>query len=276
MTFAAFAASHGLLIRDLIADGRIHAVPTEDKPHRRNGRYRWDGAWGWLQNWRVHTEPVFYRDERATAVDWAALRRRQEQEERERAERAAAAARQAAEALKTAVPGPHPYLAAKGLPKASALVLPDGALFVPMRDVRDNALLGAQVIRLVDNEWEKKMAWGMRAKGAVLKLGRGPRTILCEGYATGLSVRAAVELLRLPVAVLVCFSAGNMVHVASQIGGPRYVAADNDASGTGERCARETGLPWCMPDVIGEDWNDAHQRAGLMAVADAMRRLLGS
>ena len=51
---------------------------------------------------------------------------------------------------------------------------------------------GAQLIRWLSEErkWEKKMLPGMRAKGAVLRLGSAAPwlTILCEGYATGLSI----------------------------------------------------------------------------------------
>jgi len=64
----------------------------------------------------------------------------------------------------------------------------------------------------------------------------------------------------------VCFSDSNMVHVAEQIKGPAFVVADNDKSLAGERAAVKTGLPWRMSDVLGEDANDLHHRAGLAAL----------
>ena len=97
------------------------------------------------------------------------------------------------------------------------------------------------------------------------------RTWLVEGYATGLSLHAALTLLRLPDAVLVCFSAGNLKYVAGVTQGQRLVFADNDASGTGERVARETGLPYCMAPVVGWDANDMHVKQGVFALADLVR-----
>jgi len=58
----------------------------------------------------------------------------------------------------------------------------------------------------------------------------------------------------------------NMVSVADQIGGRRFVFADNDESGTGAKSAESTGLPWTMADEVGQDANDLHQKAGLFAV----------
>ncbi|WP_420867745.1 toprim domain-containing protein [Achromobacter piechaudii] len=109
----------------------------------------------------------------------------------------------------------------------------------------------------------------MRATGAVLRIGsdRALETVLCEGYATGLSIDAAIKQLRLNAAVLVCFSDSNMRYAAGQVPGKKYAFADNDKSGAGERAAKEAGLAYCMSDVIGEDANDLHMRAGVLAVA---------
>ncbi|NZA01200.1 hypothetical protein H0I39_04415 [Ottowia beijingensis] len=117
------------------------------------------------------------------------------------------------------------------------------------------------------------MLRGMRAKGSVFRIGspKARRTWLVEGYATGLSLHAALTLLRLPDAVLVCFSASNLKYVASVVHGVRLVFADNDASGTGERVARETGLPYCMAPVVGWDANDMHIKQGVFALADLVR-----
>ena len=108
---------------------------------------------------------------------------------------------------------------------------------------------------------------------SVFRIGnpKARRTWLVEGYATGLSLHAALTLLRLPDAVLVCFSAGNLKYVAGVTQGQRLVFADNDASGTGERVARETGLPYCMAPVVGWDANDMHVKQGVFALADLVR-----
>jgi putative DNA primase/helicase len=163
----------------------------------------------------------------------------------------------------------HYYLNSKGLPDVVALVN-DSTLIVPMRNLETNQLQGMQSIDWIPAErrWEKKMAFGMRAKGSVLRLGnqRAKEAFLCEGYATGLSIELALRRLRLDASVLVCFSAFNIAHVAMLVTGPAFVIADNDASLAGEKSAMKSGLPWCMSDVGGEDANDLHQRAGLMAL----------
>jgi putative DNA primase/helicase len=179
----------------------------------------------------------------------------------------------AATLIKACGIGTHPYLAEKGFPEARALVMEEGSLVVPMRDCVSDSLVGAQVVRLVDNKWEKKMLPGMRAKGAALRIGnhRASETWLVEGYATGLSVDAALKLLRLSASVLVCFSAHNLVHVSGLIPGRRFVFADNDVSRAGETAAIATGLPYAMaPRPAGQktmDANDCHQSEGVIAVA---------
>ena len=52
----------------------------------------------------------------------------------------------------------------EGTPAARVLVTEDGTLIVPMRDCATGAILGMQKIALIDNEWHKKMAFGMRGQ----------------------------------------------------------------------------------------------------------------
>ena len=67
---------------------------------------------------------------------------------------------------------------------------------------------------------------------------------------------------------------GMQASVAGQITkGRRYLFADNDKSGAGERAAQATGLPYCMSPVLGEDANDMHVRAGLLAVCGLLMRV---
>jgi putative DNA primase/helicase len=173
----------------------------------------------------------------------------------------------------------HYYLNSKGLPDVVALVS-DQTLIVPMRNLETNQVQGMQTIDWLPGErrWEKKMAFGMRAKGAVLRLGnqRAKETFLVEGYATGLSIELALRRLRLNASVLVSFSASNLAYVATMIKGQAFVFADNDVSLAGETAAKKTSLPFCMSDVVGEDANDLHQRAGMVAlckmIIDVRRR----
>jgi len=65
----------------------------------------------------------------------------------------------------------------------------------------------------------------------------------------------------------VCFSDSNLRYAAGHVAGKKYAFADNDKSGAGERAAKDAGLSYCMSDVIGEDANDLHMRAGVLPVA---------
>ena len=93
---------------------------------------------------------------------------------------------------------------------------------------------------------------------------------LCEGYATGLSIQAALKSLYRDAAVMVCFSAGNMVEVGRRLKS-KFVVADHDA--TGQRVAEELSCRWGMSEREGEDANDLHQRGGLAAVRALLLRV---
>ncbi len=277
MQFDAFCRAHGLIVDGMhtVQTGRWVRVATEDHPRTRNGAYKFLGDVGWVQNHAVQMDVSTWRPDAGAPeldmtrinADAAAFDLRM----REGWKRSAARAEQM---LSSTTLAEHNYLHIKGLPDARGLVLADGALMVPMRHWRTNALVGAQLIRWLPEQmaYEKKMMPGMRAKGAVLRLGSAaaPRTWLVEGIATGLSVEAAVRLLRLRDAVLVCFSAGNLIHVAKQLDARCVVFADNDESGAGQRAAVTTGLPYCMSPWQGEDANDMHQRAGVFKLANLM------
>jgi len=273
MSFIAFARAHGVEIGDLIASDRIRRCATTDKPRSKNGAYFWDGARGWVFNWSGKARTQWYEDPNAKPWTdeekraWAMKRQTMAADIERKNENASVFASML---LRSAVPGVHDYLSRKGLGNVQGLVLPDGALMVPMRNLATNALQGAQVIRWLPDEmrWEKKMVPGMKAKGAVLRLGKSTHeTFFCEGYATGLSIELAARSVGLSASVLVCFSDSNMAYVAPMVKGRGFVFADNDKSGAGERAAQATGLPYCMSAVVGEDANDIHVRAGLMAVA---------
>jgi putative DNA primase/helicase len=74
--------------------------------------------------------------------------------------------------------------------------------------------------------------------------------------------------------VVVCFSASNLVQVADQLPGKRFVFADNDESKTGQTSAEATGLPWTMSDTVGYDANDLHMKDGLFAVVSKIMGVL--
>ena len=270
--FISFARTHGVEISSLQQGDRIYRCPTVAHPNSTNGAYFYNGQRGWVQSWESGEPVQWWNSDKVTA--WAdqekrewANRQRVAQESKEKTH--ADAVKRASAMMALAERCEHQYLKEKGFEEVFGLVLPEGELLVPMRDLLSNELRGIQVITLVDNKWQKKMIYGMKAKGAVLRIGpsRSTEIFLVEGYATALSVDAALRLLHLNASVLACFSAQNMVHLAQNTTGRRYVFADNDASGAGEKAAQQAGLPYCMADEVGMDANDLHQRSGAMAVA---------
>ena len=186
------------------------------------------------------------------------------------------AALQADITLRSAKYDHHPYLQIKGFKETRGLVL-DDKLLIPMRNVVTNKLQGYQSIWWNSDErkYEKKMLHGMRAKNAVLTLGNrdAGESWLVEGFATGLSLKHALKSVGVNAAVVICFSASNLIQVADQVQGKRFVFADNDASQTGEKSAVSTGLPWTMADTVGWDANDLHMNDSLFAVVAKIMQL---
>ena len=275
LSFVTFARAHGVVIEParLFAGDRIRRCPTVDHPKKENGAYFWDGQRGWVFNWEAEASVQWWHD--ANARPWTEAEKQEWKRKRESAKTAqqqqyARSAKQAEALIAQASPDHHSYLEIKGFKDAKGLVLPDGVLIVPMRNVVTNKLQGVQTIRWITEQvrHEKKMLFGMQARNAVLRLGpkTANETILCEGYATGLSLEVAARQMRLNAAVLVCFSDRNLVNVATQVRGKKYAYADNDESGAGERAAIDAGVAYCMSDTPGYDANDNHKRNGLMTV----------
>ena len=270
MSFLAHARSHGLIIKDLIADDRIHAVPTEDHPRKRNGRYRFTGRSGWVQNWAVDDKPDPYRPNGAP-ISQAMLRRVEKDDREAIGKRHLEARKEARRIINASVVATHPYLVSKGFPAAVALTF-DGDLIIPMMEFGKTTLNGLQRISPAG---EKKFLPGTKAKGSAFVIGSKRReSWLVEGYGTALSVHAALHDLRREANVIVCFSAGNVVEIAPHCKPPAFIMADNDASQAGEQAAVKTGLPWVMPPEVGLDANDYHKARGLRALCKLMLELI--
>ena len=281
MNFIDFARAHGVEIDPgrLYASEKIKRCGTVDKPKSGNGAYFWDGQRGWVMDWSGEARVVWYEDPHAKP--WTDEERRVWASKRasvatEQDKRYQSAAFQADITLRSATMDHHSYLEIKGFKDSRGLVLED-KLLIPMRNVVTNKLQGYQSIRwdLEERKYEKKMLTGMRAKNAVLFLGsrEAPEVWLVEGFATGMSLRHALRSVGLPAAVVVCFSASNLIQVADQIKGKRFIFADNDESKTGEKSAIQTGLPWTMADTVGWDANDLHQKESLFAVVGKIMEL---
>ena len=273
-TFIDFARAHGVDIDPgkLYAADKIRRTGTVEKPRSGNGAFWWDGQRGWVMDWSGEARVIWYED--PNAKPWTDQEKREWMLKRQAANASKdrsyeLAAQRADITLRSAKMTEHDYLHLKGFPDMKALVL-DGKLLIPMRNVVTNKLQGYQQIFWDMNErkWEKKMLPGMRAKNAVLYMGdrKAEEAWLVEGYATGLSVHAALRSIGSGASVVVCFSASNMIQVADQIPGQKFCFADNDESETGEKAAKSAGLPYTMAHHVGWDANDLHKNAGLFAV----------
>ena len=276
MSFLQFAQSHGLVIRHLDTSGSIKRCGTESHPNTKNGSYCFDGKGGWVQNWEFAEEPVWFESDKeftpAEKAAWAAKKREQD---KLIAKARREAAINAAKVLNSCELLEHSYLEEKGFKDEKGLVITTenrSFLVIPMYSVAADELTGCQYISEEEGMFHKRFAPCMRAEYAVHRIGRGKVNILCEGYATGLSLAKAVKMGCMDVSIVVCFSAGNMVKVAKLIGD--VVAADNDKSGTGERAAQSTGLPYLMPEIVGQDWNDVHLSGGIFNVVQAVRQMV--
>lgn len=274
MSFITFARAHGVDIDPsaLYPIDRIRRTGTVDKPRSGNGAYFWDGQRGWVMDWSGEAKVIWYED--PTAKPWTDEQKREWVAKRQAANASRdssydTASNKALATLNSAKLLPHDYLHLKGFPEMDGLVL-EGTLLIPMRNVVTNKVQGYQSVYWdeVERKWVKKMLLGMRAKNAVMFMGDRDATEvwLCEGYATGLSLHSALRSVGLKASVVVCFSASNLIQVADQIKGKRYVFTDNDASQTGEKSAVSTGLPWTMASQVGWDANDVHKNEGLFAV----------
>jgi putative DNA primase/helicase len=267
MDFLDFARSHGIIIHDYPPLGTWKRYPTEDHPRKRNGAVKYMGTHGFVQNHATDTVVTFWKPDSPNKLDQRIIRASVRNAEAEMRERQREATKKAVRMLNESGHMSHPYLEAKGFPDEQGNVLRiEGkpVLLVPMRVA--GSLVGVQMI---DAEGGKKFLYGQRTSGATFTFDNKGVNILCEGYATALSVRLALKTLKRRYTLHVCFSAGNMLKVAEGLK-PGLVIADNDASGTGQSVAGKIGWPFWISDTTGEDANDFHRRVGLFKFTQSL------
>jgi putative DNA primase/helicase len=151
----------------------------------------------------------------------------------------------------------HPYLVKKGFADQKTWVWND-LMVVPMR--MNNELVGCQLIDTLGN---KRFLKGQITKGASAVIDAKGQHLLCEGYATALSVRRVMRHISKRYTIHVAFSAGNMIEIAKDL--DCFLIADNDEAGL--KVANKIGKPYWTSDVAGEDFNDAEQRLGTDALS---------
>lgn len=246
MDFYNFAAESGLIISGLVY-GQITRCATISKPRQKNGAYFIDykETWGWCQDWSTHESPVYWVAGKLSHIAETVIREGKQKYNDERLKLQAKALQKAELILSECKLTQHYYMEKKGFPDSEFLVY-DNKLIVPMHI--SGKLAGVQTIQ----SWgEKKFLYGQSTSLAVFKIGTGRFNVLCEGYATGLSIK---KCLGSEYSVWVCFSANNMVKVAKTLKNPKFVVADNDLSGTGEKAAISCGCNYFMPPQ--GDFND--------------------
>jgi len=274
MDFIQFARAHGVLIENLPPLGIWKRYPTEDHPTKRNGAVKYMGTYGHVQNhamdasvstWKPDSVSEF--DQRRAAKIQAQINRAQQQTLRQQQQ----ASEKANTILKQSLQAHHKYLFKKGFPDETGNVYTqDGKhyLVIPMRV--DGRLVGCQMI---DEDGGKKFLFGQQSANAEFIFTNGGSHYLCEGYATALSLKAALMALKRKFTIHVCFSAGNMVKVASRLGSG-IVIADNDVSGTGERVAKQIGWSYWLSDRAGEDFNDFASRLGVFRASQKLLNVI--
>ena len=269
MRFEDFARVHGLILNSLQLDRWI-PTPTEDHPRSSNGRYKFLGNVGWVQNWATMDKPATWFAEGHT-IDSPQIQKSIDESRTRQIEAADRASKKAGWILHQTELKSHPYLVSKGFPEELGNVwVKDGKelLVIPMRI--DGRIVGVQ---LIDDEGNKKFLHGQTTKGASFCINAKGIPMFCEGYATALSIRECMKASNIKYAIYVCFSASNMKHIARTVGGG-FIVADNDPNCIGEKTAKETGKPYWLSETVGDDFNDYHQRIGTFRASQNLKKTL--
>jgi putative DNA primase/helicase len=270
MEFLQFCKAHGILIDHYPPVGTWKRFATETHPRKRNGAVKYMIDHAFICDWAAGSEVHIWKADADVKVDRNFARRLAEEAKRKVLSQQEQAAKKAGWIMHQTQIGMHPYLKAKGFYEEPGNVwVKDGVhiLVIPMRV--DGRLVGCQ---LIDPEGKKRFLFGQRTNEAEFVFDNKGRHVLCEGYATALSVRHVLRQMKERYTLHVCFSAGNMVKVAARLPGG-VVVADNDESGTGEEAAKKIGWPYYMAPEIG-DFNDWHQKVGAFKAGMALRKLM--
>lgn len=274
MEFYQYADACGLIITKL-QSGRICRCATKEHPHKRNGAYYYDGDWGWVQDWATMPDIQHWQTDKVMSsrerLDMQVRMERQKAEQKKEKMRLnIEAAQKAVDILKKCKVDNHAYLKNKGFPDAKLYTIEiegQHKLCIPMKFKGQTS--GLQII---DEDGSKKFLYGQRTNYTTYNIGDKGLVIACEGYATGLSIKSVLGALKILNTVKVCFSAGNLTKIAKQA--ECLVIADNDKSGTGERCAIESGRRFWMPPNVGEDFNDMWQMDGKFKASQIIRNFI--
>jgi putative DNA primase/helicase len=271
---------------------RLREVRTQGGSYVVTGSF---GDWKGQESHRVEVDWKGIGDAERAEL----LQRRQAQAEADakaKAEAAAQAAMTAAQLWASAsMTGHSPYLQRKGVDGEACRYLRDGSIVVPLLRYdlpRDQALQACQTIK---PDGTKRFTRGFAKAGCSVRLGHvvvGEPILIGEGYATGLTLRMAVER-KLPV--FVALDAGNLEPVAQLLRtlhprSPLLICADDDWRTQGnpgrmradQTCRTVDGCSYTWPvwtrgqtrGVKDTDFNDLQRLAGINVVRRQVRHAL--
>ena len=240
-------------------------------------------------------------------VDWKGIsaeeraeleQRRQAQADADAAARRVAAAQAAMNAhdlwAGAVRDGASEYLTRKGVDAEACRYLADGSIVVPLLRYDEPRETALKALQRIWPDGRKRFTRGFEKPGTCLRLGHvvvGERILVCEGYATGLTLRMAVDR-RLPV--VVALDAGNLLPVAELLRrlhpeARLLICADDDWQTPGNpgrdkalKAARTVGQCDYVYPVFRRgnrapkdtDFNDLHTREGLQCVRRQLRHVL--
>lgn len=277
-TFIEFAQAHGILINEIPPIGIWKRYHTEDHPKSWNGVVNYNETFGTVINWGTMSEHAVWRGQEAGVIDQAARRQFVANAKKEQEALRIAGAAKAEWIISQCKMEPHEYLASKGFPSESGLVWANkGAklLVIPMRI--NKKITSAQIINF---EGGKKFLSGGTTKLATHVIDNRGVNLVCEGYATALSVRRALTAFKMAYTIHVCFSASNALAVSQTLKRGVFIADNDKPDRTGRRAgqsvAEASGWPvWIAPDE-GVDANDFEREYGYFRLGAQIKALVMS
>ena len=269
-----------------IAGRWAKADTLSGKNGRGDGRLMIDDARVTAHNWQTGISKTVWLDDAIEPKERSRISRQVARERDSQQGNAKRAAMVSEKLIAAAELSTHPYLASKGFQAERAMVVRTAAIqhiaagLVSIPDGSERVLLvparkAGKVVscQLIFEDASKRFLFGGTTGGAYHRVARGNDHWLCEGFATGLTLRAALKGLKRSDTVLCCFSASNVLAVSRSIKGRCFIVTDNDKPiehfdglGTGEHYARQSGKPYVMPPQLGDDLNDMHMKVGIFAV----------
>ena len=273
-TFIEFAKAHGVLIDYLPPIGLWKRYPTTDHPKTRNGAALFNEHYGVVRNFATMSEHATWRGQAPLIIDKVARSAFIATAKKEDEVKRRNAANKATWIIGQCKMMPHEYLANKGFPMEAGLVwVEKNLLIIPMR-------VGKELtsVQIISADGGKKFLDGGKTKLAAHVINNRGTNIICEGYATALSVRRALTAFKLAYTIHICFSASNALAVSRTLKQGVFIA-DNDKPDingrqAGQVAAKDSGwTTWIAPDV-GMDANDFEKNYGYFKLGSQLKALI--